>query len=243
MFRRLIFVLALAATVLVFGGAAFGVTTSDRIEVITDQIGYFPCMDCHKDQASNPVPRIMEEEHSDPVFFDDESSVRHRVTFGERVAIADLLVSRKPGNLRSDEIAKIGAIIGIKKYMEFNGLSPQDSVWAMLHGGGNIWCLNCHDAKDRDKLVKLNGELLTFNQSQLLCGECHGPILTDWELGIHGKTTGFWDPALDKNSRSVKKLCVECHNPHAPAFPPMTALPPPVPRLPRHRVQEAVDHE
>ncbi len=233
MFHKISLLLVLGTLISVFCGPSFGLMTSDRITVITDQIGYFPCMDCHGDQASNPQPRILEEEHSDPVYFDDENGVRHWVTFGERVAISSLLQSDQPGDMHSDKIAKVGASIRIRQYMEFNGLAPEDSVWALLHGGGNIWCLNCHAAQDRDKLVKLNGEKLTFNQSHLLCGECHGPILTDWEKGIHGKTTGYWDLTQDTNGTSVRKLCVECHNPHAPAFPSMKALPPPVTRLPR----------
>jgi len=72
-------------------------------------------------------------------------------------------------------MVRIGTRLQIETYMENNGLAPEDSVWTLVHGGGNLWCLNCHDSEDRDKLVKLNGELLTFNESHLLCGECHGP--------------------------------------------------------------------
>ncbi len=212
---------------------AVALTTSDRIAVITDQLGYFPCMDCHGDQATYSQPRILEEEHSDPLYYTDENGVVHEITFGERVPIADLLDSSRPGDLSSDLVARVGKSVRIRQYMEFNGLAPTDSVWVLLHGGGNIWCLNCHDEPDRDKLIKLNGEKLTFNQSHLLCGECHGPELHDWEQGIHGKTTGYWNLDLDREETSIRKLCVECHNPHAPAFPAMQALPPPVSRLPR----------
>ena len=87
-----------------------------------------------------------------------------------------------------------------------------------VHGGGNLWCLDCHDAEDRDKLVMQSGELLSFNDSQYLCGSCHGPILRDWTAGIHGKTVGFWDPQAGEAEETVRKLCVECHDSHRPAF-------------------------
>ncbi|MFH2052145.1 MAG: hypothetical protein ABIK96_06720 [bacterium] len=207
--------------------------TSDRITVLTELHGYYPCMDCHGDQVSVPQPRILEEEHAEPLVYEDQDGAVQRVVFGERVPIADLLASAEPGNLRSDKLARVGSSIRIETYMEFNGLAPGDSVWVMIHGGGNIWCLNCHNDPDRNKLVKLNGETLTFNDSHLLCGECHGSILADWDLGIHGKSTGFWNIDLDEAGVSQKKLCVECHNPHAPAFPAVKALPPPVPRIQR----------
>ncbi len=226
----LVFVLA-GETLL--GGTTFALTTSDRIQVLTNIHGYYPCMDCHGDQTTVTTPRIMEEEHAEPLVWTDADGIDHSLSFGERISIGELLSSTKPGDRRSDKVARVGNSIGIRNFMEFNGLSAEDSVWAMLHGGGNIWCLNCHDDEDRNKLVKLNGETITFNESHLLCGECHGSILTDWDLGIHGKTTGYWDPDADTENSSRRLLCVECHNPHAPAFAPMKALPPPVPRLPR----------
>ncbi len=115
--------------------------------------------------------------------------------------------------------------------MTHNDLSPADSVWTLVHGGGNLWCLDCHDADDRDKLVKLNGELLSFNQSHLLCGECHGPMLRDWDLGIHGKTVGYWDVDQGDEESTVRLLCVECHMPHRPAFPSYEPMPAPVLRI------------
>ena len=38
------------------------------------------------------------------------------------------------------------------------------------------WCLDCHDAKNQDKLRLFNGELINFTESYRLCGECHGNI-------------------------------------------------------------------
>jgi hypothetical protein len=53
-------------------------------------------------------------------------------------------------------------------------------------------------------------------------------------LGIHGKATGYWDLPMDEDSTSVHWLCVECHMPHAPAFPSYQPLAGPVPRVGGH---------
>lgn len=212
-------------------GVASAQVISDRVEILTDDHGYFPCMDCHGDQESIATPRILEEEHGEPLEWEDAEGNVYLVPFGDRVAIADLLGLSGRTDMDGGNLTRIGARIGIEDYMEFNGLAPEDSVWTLVHGGGNLWCLDCHDAEDRDKLVKLNGELLTFNESHLLCGECHGPKLRDWDRGIHGATTGYWDMSRDEDESTTRKLCVECHLPHSPAFAAMTPMAGPVTRI------------
>jgi len=212
-------------------GAASAQVLSDRIEILTNDHGYFPCMDCHGDQESVTTPRILQEEHAEPLEWEDADGNVHLVSFGDRVALADLLGESGRTDLLGRTLVKIGARINIETYIEENGLAPEDSVWTMVHGGGNLWCLDCHDNEDRDKLVGLDGELLTFNQSYLLCGGCHGPKLRDWDMGIHGSTTGYWDLSRDEDGTTVRKICVECHLPHNPAFPPMMPLPGPVTRV------------
>ncbi len=214
---------------LVFPGTAAAQTTSDRITALEDDHGYFPCMDCHADQESNATPRILEEEHFEPLEWDDEDGTTHQVVFGDYVTLAELLGQTNQARMRNRDLARIGTRLQIEQYMQENELTPEDSVWTLVHGGGNLWCLSCHNPDDRDKLIKINGESLTFNESHLLCGECHGPKLRDWDRGIHGKTTGFWD--MTEDSISERKLCVECHNPHSPAFPSMQPLAGPVLRL------------
>ena len=204
---------------------------SDRITALTDDHGYFPCMDCHVDQETNLTPRILEEEHGEPMEWDDQDGVTHQVVFGDLISLGDLLGQGDHGSRRNADLVRIGTRLSIEQYMENNGLAPEDSVWTLVHGGGNLWCLDCHNTTDRDKLVKLNGESLTFNESHLLCGECHGPKLLDWDRGIHGQTTGYWDLARDENNGSIRKLCVDCHTPHSPAFAAMNPLAGPVPRL------------
>ena len=78
------------------------------------------------------------------------------------------------------------------------------------------WCLDCHDAQNRDKLHLQSGEKLDFTESYRLCGQCHGDKYRDWRKGIHGKRSGSWDtkPGADKQYL----LCAHCHNPHSPQF-------------------------
>jgi len=228
---RVLLILAALAFLVVFPPQASSQSTSDRITVLEDYHGYFPCMDCHEDQESNATPRILEEEHFDPLEWDDDEGVTHLVAFGDFVSLGDLLGQADQNIMRNRDLARIGARLRIEQYMDDNGLAPEDSVWTLVHGGGNLWCLDCHNPVDRDKLIKLNGESLTFNESHLLCGECHGPKLRDWDKGIHGKTTGYWDLEQDEDDLSVRMLCVECHIPHSPAFPDMQPLAGPVLRL------------
>ncbi len=80
----------------------------------------------------------------------------------------------------------------------------------LQHGRGAIWCLDCHSAKHRNKLVDHRGRLISFNQPQKLCGKCHGQIYADWRRGIHGKRIGSWKTGGKKRWW----VCTECHNPH-----------------------------
>jgi len=89
------------------------------------------------------------------------------------------------------------------------------------HASDQRWCLDCHNPDDRDKLRLANGDLVSFEESYNLCGQCHGTIFRDWKAGIHGKRTGEW------NGKKQYRLCVHCHNPHSPRFKPIKPLPPP----------------
>jgi hypothetical protein len=105
------------------------------------------------------------------------------------------------------------------------------------HGPEERWCLDCHDADDRDNLRLVNGSLVGFDESYKLCGQCHGTIFRDWRAGIHGRRRGYWNGAKEY------LLCAHCHNPHAPHFEPMAPLPPPIrPQFLAKPVQEA-QHE
>jgi hypothetical protein len=93
----------------------------------------------------------------------------------------------------------------------------------LRHAEDQRGCLDCHDRDNRDVLRLVNGEKVPFERSYVLCGQCHGPKLREWKLGIHGKRSGRWD------GRKSYLLCVHCHvDPHAPRFPEMKPDPPPL---------------
>lgn len=100
-------------------------------------------------------------------------------------------------------------------------LDAHDDI-VLKHDEQNRWCLDCHDAKNRDMLHLADGRLVDFKESYKLCGQCHGPKLRDWRKGIHGRRTGFW------NGQKKYLLCAHCHDPHAPRFKKLKPEPAPV---------------
>lgn len=92
----------------------------------------------------------------------------------------------------------------------------------LRHDEERRWCLDCHNAENRDVLRSASGAPIPFAESYRLCGQCHGDKYRDWKAGVHGKRTGQW------NGRKEYLLCVHCHNPHSPKFKPIAPLPPPV---------------
>ena len=90
------------------------------------------------------------------------------------------------------------------------------------HDEKNRWCLDCHDAQNRDKLHLADGRLIDFTESYRLCGQCHGPTLRNWKAGEHGKRTGSW------SGEKQYLLCASCHSPHSPGFKPLKPQPAPV---------------
>ena len=86
---------------------------------------------------------------------------------------------------------------------------------------GDLWCLSCHDADNRDRLHLADGTLVEFGDSWQLCTQCHAKKLPDWRAGVHGKRTGHW------RGTAEYRTCVFCHNPHSPPFSPLAPKPPP----------------
>ena len=100
-------------------------------------------------------------------------------------------------------------------------LTLQHTNIKLDHGPREQWCYDCHNPTDRDKLRLAGGRLVPFEQSYLLCGQCHGEKLRDWRLGVHGRRTGCW------NGQREYLLCVSCHNQHSPHFAPIVPEPRP----------------
>jgi hypothetical protein len=93
----------------------------------------------------------------------------------------------------------------------------------LKHDEKSRWCLDCHNADDRDYLHLASGQKLSFDESYKLCGQCHGEKLRDWRAGVHGRRTGDW------NGHKTYLLCVHCHSPHSPHFKPLEPKPAPTP--------------
>jgi len=93
----------------------------------------------------------------------------------------------------------------------------------LRHDEEHRWCLDCHNAADRDWLHLASGELVPFEESYRLCGQCHGEKYRDWRVGVHGRRSGEW------NGHKTYLLCAHCHDPHQPHFKPIEPMPPPIP--------------
>jgi hypothetical protein len=111
----------------------------------------------------------------------------------------------------------------VRRVLEFH-----DEI-KLKHDEEHRWCLDCHDADNRDVLHLASGQKLSFDESYMLCGQCHGEKLRDWRVGVHGRRTGQW------NGHKTYLLCVHCHSPHQPHF---KALPPkPAPKPPTRPIR------
>lgn len=73
-------------------------------------------------------------------------------------------------------------------------------------------CTTCHNTNDVEHLRLNSGKKVNYNKSQKVCAQCHSTQFNDWVGGAHGKKIGGWAPPR------VSNTCVNCHNPHSPAF-------------------------
>lgn len=83
------------------------------------------------------------------------------------------------------------------------------------HGGETVTCASCHVAGRSDQLHLATGAMVAMTEVMTVCGQCHGPQLRDYQHGAHGGMTGYWD--LSRGGRT-RNNCVDCHDPHTPAY-------------------------
>jgi len=102
---------------------------------------------------------------------------------------------------------------------EVRELEEEHDEHELLHG--NIWCLHCHDAEDKQSLHLADGTKVAMEDSWQLCTQCHAKKLADWRAGVHGKRTGHW------RGPKEYRTCVVCHDPHVPPFESIEPKPPP----------------
>ena len=62
-------------------------------------------------------------------------------------------------------------------------LEEEHDTIKLVHGAGRFWCLTCHDTQNRDNLVSLKSQKITFTDSYLLCGQCHFQRQKDFFYG------------------------------------------------------------
>ncbi len=84
---------------------------------------------------------------------------------------------------------------------------------------GSLSCLSCHHAQNYNYLGLADGAQVAFSDVMTMCAQCHAPQARDWIHGAHGGMNGYWDQARGPRFR---KICIDCHDPHRPAFPTMT---------------------
>ncbi len=103
-------------------------------------------------------------------------------------------------------------------------VQPRHHQDISMNHGMNVYCVNCHNMEDRNRLVLDGGRTTGYDQVEQLCAKCHGPTFRDWQKGMHGKTMDSWQ----RDTGNPRRLgCTECHDPHAPAFARMAPLPGP----------------
>src|SRR3954462_9489230 len=111
----------------------------------------------------------------------------------------------------------------------------------MAHGTHkrNNNCFNCHDETNLEQLQTRDGRQLKLTAADLssLCGSCHGPTYRDWEAGVHGRTSGYWDRQPGDATRYTRLGCPSCHNPHSPKYQGREPAPGP------HRLHPIVEHK
>ena len=83
---------------------------------------------------------------------------------------------------------------------------------------GNLTCVACHAPPSYGSLRLADGETVSYSDVMTLCSQCHGGIRAAYDRGAHGGMNGYWD--LSRGPR-VRNNCIDCHDPHVPAFPQM----------------------
>ncbi|MEQ9408849.1 MAG: cytochrome c3 family protein [Fuerstiella sp.] len=84
---------------------------------------------------------------------------------------------------------------------------------------GKLACVACHNQHDGYTTLHLaDGSSVAYADTMALCAQCHGTQHRDYQHGTHGGMSGYWD--LSRGPRQ-RNHCIDCHDPHTPAFPKM----------------------
>jgi hypothetical protein len=89
-------------------------------------------------------------------------------------------------------------------------LSEFHTSISIEHAAVMHFCDACHDLDNLDEFHLIDGTSVSFDESDRVCGQCHGEKHRDWSRGIHGIQTGSWW------GTAYRRTCTACHDPHAP---------------------------
>jgi len=89
---------------------------------------------------------------------------------------------------------------------------------------GDLACASCHVVGKQDRLKLADGRAIPMHDAMTLCSQCHGPTRRSFDRGAHGGMTGAWSSQYGQRSRNQ---CVDCHDPHVPAYVPGRPVFPP----------------
>lgn len=105
---------------------------------------------------------------------------------------------------------------------------------------GQLTCYACHHPNDADSLRLADSQPVSYPDVMVLCAQCHGVQMRDYEHGAHGGMTGYWD--LTRGPRT-RNNCIDCHDPHVPAFPKMQPVFKPQDRFLEPSAHDAAAHD
>lgn len=95
---------------------------------------------------------------------------------------------------------------------------PMQFHQGLTYSHGGLSCLSCHNPQNYNTLRLADGAAVAYMDVMQMCAQCHSKQARDWTHGAHGGMTGYWDRTRGPRFR---KSCIDCHDPHSPAFPAM----------------------
>lgn len=75
-----------------------------------------------------------------------------------------------------------------------------------------MMCKTCHGQIVSKVPTMMSGDIVGFDHTYRLCGQCHFRELKDWSKGAHGKRLLGW------SGPRIIRSCTGCHNPHSPRW-------------------------
>lgn len=153
--------------------------------------------------------------------------------------LAEISLPDGPPRVMTDRVDSLGRAVTVSCAACHSNFEPNaarrsaDEPPMIFHQGltfehGNLSCATCHNPDDYNALRLADGTRIEYRQVMESCSQCHAPQARDYERGLHGGMTGYWDTTRGPQRR---KSCIDCHDPHAPKFPTMTPTFKPIDRF------------